>query len=129
MSTIFKHTEKIVFLKNNHKLCIKQNKVSQIKIGLLPIFILNWIFGLSILEYDGKPRPKTSLMLLTLTWSIYSYFYKFTFWNEYSSGVIENGLNDFKFSLLSAYYVIANVIFAGCAVLSLYHSKVFINSK
>lgn len=121
MFMIFKRTQDVLFLKNDG--------LSQIKIGLLPIFILNYGFGLSIVEVGGRPRPKTSLIVLTLSWSIYSYFYKFMFWDEYSSGVIENGLSHFKFSLLSAYYIVANVIFASCAGLSLYHSNVIIDSK
>lgn len=116
-----------LFLKNKR---VSRTKLSRLKVGLLPIFITNWIVGLSVLEYPflGKQRIVITIIFQALLWCIFGYLFHLAMKEYYVN--IKSELSRFQLQVLFSYYTINNFSFFICVLVCLYNSEVntiFIN--
>lgn len=122
MLSRIKQNKRVLFVKNKNS---SQHRLSDEKIGLLPIFIVNWVFGLNILEVPlNNPRPKSSLVLFLIVWCSYAYSFISIFFKEYSEDLSKEG--NVNYTMTRTYYFTSVFVFTCCMIISLYNSEVII---
>lgn len=116
--------------KNENKIFVRRKRHRQFnwlyyKTGLLPVYAINWLVGLSIIEYPfGKPRPVITALYLLVIWSIYGYFYH-SVYSEIQEEFIKMGvINGFQIKALFYYFNMIVATFMACIFVGFCTSEV-----
>lgn len=121
MVTELLRSPSMLFVKSKHH---RHIKMSHLKIGLLPIFVVNWMFGVSIIEYPLEvPRFLISVAVYFIVYIEYGHLF-FTFWNQFTEKLMKLNLDNFQYNLLSIYYLVVGSSFIGSMIIGLYNSEV-----